>query len=183
MIMAKNNENSIISDDREFSRVDTCIPFEFSLVQKEECVNIRSRISTSPSIISSPMPELEDEALATYLKTINNKLDAVLNHIIFQKEGFLSLKMRPANISGGGMSFTSNQNYQLGDVLEIKMMLNVFQPIAMYLYGKVVATGAVGPDRKFDTSVRFIEMDDEIANAIVRYVFEVQRGQIRKRRE
>ena len=169
--------------EREFSRVDTCVPFEFKVVSKEEQANIRSRISTEPSVISEGMPELDDVAIMTWLKMLSSKLDTILNYIMYQREGFLSLKMRQLNISGGGMSFTANQNFQIGDVLEIRMLLNMFQPVALILYGKVVKTGPSGPDGKFDTAVQFIEIDDEIANAIVRFVFDVQRGQLRKRRE
>jgi hypothetical protein len=83
---------------RDFSRADTCVPFEFRLVPKEEQSNIRSRISTEPSVISGGMPELDDAALMDWLKLLNSKLDTVLNYIMFQREGFSSLKMRPLKI-------------------------------------------------------------------------------------
>ena len=179
----KMGEDPFITE-REFSRVDTCVPFEFAPVAPEEVPNIRSRISMEPSIIAGRMPDLEDEALAAWLRAINSKLDVILNHLVFQREGFADLKMRPLNISGGGMSFTSNQTYRVGDVLEIRMMLNMSQPIALYLYGKVVKTGEAGPPgSKFDTAIKFIEIADEVANAIVRFVFEVQREELRKRKE
>ncbi len=180
--MAIISEDPFISE-REFSRVDTCVPFEFSLVPPEEISNIRSRVSMEPPVISGRMPDLDDEALATWFKTINSKLDAILNQIMFQQQGFSNMKMRPLNISGGGMSFSSDQGYKIGDVLEVRMMLNMFQPVALYLYGKVVKTGSAGPDSKFDTAIRFVEIADEVANAIVRFVFEVQREQLRKRKE
>ncbi len=180
--MAQNQSDPFLTE-REFSRVDTCVPFEFRRIPKEEQVNLRSRISSEPSVISGGVPELDDEALQTWLKMLNSKLDTVLNYIMFQREGFSNLKMRPLNISGGGMSFTSNENYQIGEVLEIKMMLHIFQPVALFLYGKVVKIGTAGPGGQFDTAVQFIEIDDEIANTIVRFVFEVQRGQLRKRRD
>ncbi len=180
-----NRMQSPPQTDREFSRVDTCLPFEVTLVPEEERMSIRSRSSGSPSVISGSMPEPEDEALAVWLRTINNKLDAILNQVMFQKEGFLSLRMRPVNISAGGMRFNADKHFNLGDIVEVKMMLQAFNPVALYLYGKVVCAGTCGcePGSPFNTAVQFIEIDDEIANIIVRYVFEVQRGQIRKRKE
>lgn len=181
--MNQNQSDDPFLSDREFSRVDTRLPFDFRLVPEEELVNIRCTVSTEPSLISDSLPELEDENLYAWLQTINSKLDTVLNYIMFQKEGFLSLKMKPVNISGGGMCFTSDRLFKKGDILEIKMMLlQSFHPTALYLYGKVVKSEPAGTDQ-FITAVQFIEIDDDITNMIVRYVFEVQRGQLRKRKE
>ena len=185
-----NTSQNCTQTEREFSRVDTCLPFEVSLVPDEERMAIRSRSSISPSIVAGQMPEPEDEAVAIWLRTINSKLDAILNQVMFQKEGFLCLRMRTVNISAGGMRFKAEQPFKVGDIVEVKMMLQAFNPVALYLYGKVVGTGPCGvgtgpcgSEKQFDTAIQFIEMDDEIANIIVRYVFEVQRGQIRKRKE
>jgi hypothetical protein len=177
------NHDDVFIRERDFSRVDALVPFEFGLVPEEDKLSIRCHISTSPLIISESMPELEDEGLCTWLKILNSKIDTILEYIIFQKEGFLALKMRPLNISGSGMSFTSDQGYNIGDILEVKMMMNSFHPVALYLYGKVVKTEDTGSDPKFNTAIRFIEIDDDITNLIVRFVFEMQRGQLRKRKE
>jgi hypothetical protein len=180
--MSQHQHDPFLSD-REFSRVDTRVPFEFRLVPQEERINIRCTVSTEPSVIGGPLPELDDNDLSVWLQTINSKLDTILNYIMFQKEGFLSLKMRPVNISGGGMSFTSDRDFKLEDILEVKMMLHAFQPVALYLYGRVVKAEPAGDDRNFNIAIQFIEIDDDITNTIVRYVFEVQRGQLRKRKE
>ncbi len=167
---------------REFSRIDTRVPFEIRLVPEEEKTNIQSRISGELSFITGVLPEPEDVNLANWLKILNNKLDSIMNFLMFQKEGFFSLPLKALNISGGGMSFKAGQNFAVGDVLEIKMMLNMFQPVAIYVYGKVVKTGELGSEKGYDTAIQFIEIDDGITNAIVRFVFEVQRGLLRQER-
>jgi len=125
---------------REYSRVDANIPLSVRLVSDEEKPDIRARISGDLTIISpTPYEEPSDKTLAEWLKYINSKLDFLINLLSLKQEGFSSLPVKRVNISGGGISFFSDTPYNIGDVIELKTVLENLYPVAMYLYGKVLS--------------------------------------------
>lgn len=176
-----NKEEDKYANMREFSRVDAHIPLDARLVPANERNNIRAKISGDAILAEfRTLPDLQDKALADWVKMLNTKLDAIINMLVFQREGFSSLPFRHVNISGGGMSFASKDKYNPGDILEIKMMLPVMPPVALYVYGEVVNVETqVGG---YATAVKFIVMDEEIRDEIVKFVFKRQRDILREKR-
>ncbi len=175
------------SDDRdlrmrEFSRVDANIPFVVRLVSPEERKGMRSKI-TGESILAEfqTLTDLEDKLLSDWLKMLNAKLDAIINMITFQREGFGSLPFMQVNISGGGLNFSSPEKYNLGDVLEMKMMLPMMPPVAMYIYGEVVKLESHANVNSI--AVKYVAIDEEIRDEIVKFVFRTQREMLREKRK
>jgi hypothetical protein len=166
---------------REFSRVDAHIPFEVHLVPTDERHNIRSKIS-GETVLSEfqTLTDLEDKLLSDWLKMLNAKLDSIINMLTFQRDGFSSLPFVKVNISGGGLNFSSPDKHNIGDVLEIKMMLPMLPPVALYIYGEVVKVEK--QINSFNTAVKFIAMDEEIRDEIVKFVFKKQREILREKR-
>lgn len=167
---------------REFSRVDANIPLAVRQVLEEEKPNIRARISGDLTLISpKPTEDISDKVLGEWLKFINSKLDFLINLLSIQQEGFSSLPVKQVNISGGGMSFFSKTPYNIGDILEIKTVLELLYPVAMYIYGKVISCEKI--DDGFKIGVEFINIDEDIRDYIVRFVFHRQRQIIRQQKE
>jgi c-di-GMP-binding flagellar brake protein YcgR len=67
-----------------------------------------------------------------------------------------------------------------GDILEIKVMLTMQNPLALFLYGEVVEASKHSPE--FDTSVQFIAIADFIRDEVIRFVFEREREILRDKR-
>ena len=175
------------SDDRslrmrEFSRVDAHIPFSVRLVPTEEQKGMRSKI-TGESILAEfqTLTDLEDKLLSDWLKMLNAKLDAIINMITFQREGFGSLPFMQVNISGGGLSFFSQEKYNIGDVIEMKMMLPMIPPVAMYIYGEIVKLESHSNGNII--AVKYTAIDEEIRDEIVKFVFRRQREMLREKRK
>lgn len=167
---------------REFSRVDANIPLSVRLVSDEEKPHIRARISGDLTIIfPAPSEEPSDKILAEWLKCINSKLDFLINLLSIKQEGFSSLPVKQVNISGGGMSFFSDTPYNIGDVIELKTVLELLYPVAMYLYGEVLSCEKKNEEYKI--RVEFINIDEDIRDYIVRFVFHRQRQIIRQQKE
>ncbi|MCX8027110.1 MAG: PilZ domain-containing protein [Thermodesulfovibrionales bacterium] len=167
---------------REFSRVDAQIPFEFRVVSSDEVERAFSRVAADTTITYFSTPkEHEDRVLAEWLKLINNKLDSIIMLLTFHREGFSTLPYKDVNISGGGMSFYSKEHYDIGTVLELKMLLPMFPPVAMYVYGEVVKSES--HEDKWLIGVKFIKIEEEIRDEIVRFVFKRQRETLRERRK
>lgn len=166
---------------REFSRVDAHIPFDVRLVPPEDRKNIHSKISGDTILAEfRALPDLQDRLLADWLKMLNTKLDAIINMLVFQREGFSSLPFKNVNISGGGLSFPSKETYRSGDIIEMKMMLPIIPPIAMFIYGEVVnvETQVSG----YMIAIKFIALDEDIRDEIVKFVFKRQREILKEKR-
>jgi hypothetical protein len=175
-MMTEETENK-----REYSRVDTCIPLEYNLVRHEHKETMRARVA-GQSVLAEfkNLPNPDDQLIAQWLQSINTKLNEIIRLITLHHDGFNCLNMAKVNISGGGMSLNTGKSFAIGDVLEIKAMLGIQMPVALFLYAEVIDTGISHPE--YDTSVEFINMDDFIRDEIIRFVFETEREILREKR-
>lgn len=166
---------------REFSRVDAHLPFTVRLVPPEERTEARCRVS-GEVVLAEPqsLPELPDKLLNDWIQLLNAKLDAIISILTFERDGFGCLPLAPLNISGAGIGFVRTEHYALGAVLEIKLILPMIPPLPLYLYGEVV--NAEQRTGCWYTGTKFVEMDEEIRDAIVKYVFKRQRELLREKR-
>ncbi len=166
---------------REFSRVDAIVPLGVRLISPEEKQRIKARISGEINFIRAPLDEPMDKVLAEWLKMINSKLDYLINLWSFKEEGFSSLSTTEVNISGGGMSFVSDLSYNKGDILELKVVLESPSTVALYLYGEVVKCQMI--NNSYSVAVKFINIEEDIRDHIIRFVFHRQRQLLRQKRE
>lgn len=166
---------------REFSRVDAHLPFTVRLVPPEERATVRSRVSGEAALAETrALPDLPDKLLNDWIKLLNAKLDAVISILTFERDGFGCLPVAPLNISGAGIGFVTAEKYSLGDVLEVKMILPMMPPTALYVYGEVV-----NAEKRMDCwyiGTKFVAMDEEIRDAVVKFVFKRQREILREKR-
>lgn len=170
-----------VDNKREYSRVEAFIPLEYKLVKTEQKATVRCRLA-GESIIAEfkSLPNPDDQLIAQWLQSINAKLHEIIRLMTLQHDGFNCLNMTKVNVSGGGMSFHTGQSFLIGDVLELKVMLGLKKPLALFLYGEVVE--ASQPHLEYDTSVQFINMDDYIRDEIISFVFEKEREILREKR-
>ena len=167
---------------REYSRVDAFIPFQVRLVPLEERAVLRSRRSDEmASLHLQPLPDLEDTVLYECLKVINSKLDAILDLLTTQKKDMFALQPSHVNISGSGMSFETNERFSIGDVIEIRLILPTSGEDVFYIYGEVIKFEGKCADR-FIAFIRFTTIDEDIRDQIVKFVFEKQREDLRKKK-
>ena len=165
---------------REFCRVEVCIPFACRLVPPADQKKIRSHISGSSVYVGHEMlPEVKDPAIAEWLNLLNGKLDILIRLLTLEREGFYALPFECVVIGGGGLRFSSQEKYQPGDMVEIRMMLSPMNPVALYVYATVVSVSDRSPDGDYGTAVKFTMMDNSIQEEIVRFVFEHEREILR----
>jgi hypothetical protein len=166
---------------REYSRVDALIPIEVRVVPHEERLNIKCFIAGDTMLPDYQVPDdLNDPLLTEWLKMLNAKLDAVIGIIAKQQETSPRFSQKRVNISGGGLSFDSHEEYKINDLLEIKMILPVTLSSTLYVYGEVVDVRK--KEDYFQTAVKFVTIDDDIREQIVQFVFKAQRDIIRHKK-
>jgi len=169
---------------REYSRVDAYIPLGYRLVAPDEYHSLHARISGDAAIADFKLlPEMEDAQAAEWFGIINKKLDMIIRLLTVQGEGFQLLPHKAVNISGSGISFSAHESFQVGDTIELKMILAGVQapPLYLYAYGEVKKAERLTSG--YVISAKFINMDDAIRDEIVRFVFEREREIIREKRK
>ena len=166
---------------REYSRVDAYIPIAYKLIDPQHMKYIRSRVA-GELILSKfkSLPDPDDQVIAEWLKTINSKLNSIIRMLTMHHEGFDQLPLRKVNISGGGISFSSDTLFTPGDIIEFKLILTMQYPQSLFLYGEVIESKQ---DIEHNTSVQFIAIDDFIRDEIIRFVFEREREILREKRK
>jgi hypothetical protein len=177
--MAREEEQH--SKMREFSRVDSYLPLQARLVPAEERETIRARTSGPTSIGESrALPDLQDRLLNDWIKILNSKLDTIINILALQREGFSSMPVSSVNISGGGLGFFSKDRYTLGNIIEIKTVLPMTPPVALFIYGEVVKIDQ--RSNGYMVATKYVAMDEDIRDEIVKFVFRRQREILREQR-
>lgn len=174
-------EDEQYSKMRGFSRVDAHIPFEVRLVPQAERATIKSRtLGDMPLVDPRVLPELQDKVLGEWIRMLNSKLDAIMNKLSSQREGFGDLNLAHVNVSGGGLGFFSKDRYNLGDIIEAKLILPMMPPVALFVYGEVVKVDQT--PKGYMIATKFVATDEEITDEVVKFVFKRQREILREQR-
>lgn len=170
----------MVNNSRSYSRVNTYMPFDIRVISPSES-NIRSRISNEDAVLDSfHLPEILDKHLYQWLSTINAKLDMLLQ---VHNDEFCTMSFRPLNISASGMKFVSRDRYELGDQLEIKIVLHVNPHKIMYLVAEVIRVEQVSFRlNSYNIAVKFIDLTDEIKRELLEYDFRKQKEVLSKRK-
>ncbi|MEW6220309.1 MAG: PilZ domain-containing protein [Thermodesulfobacteriota bacterium] len=166
---------------REYLRVDAQIPLAVRRVPASEVRPRRARLAGEAFLSEwHTVPEVEDKRLNDWLVMLDAKLNAIISMLSFQDQGFHALPVCAVNISGGGMGFATAEAYSPGETLELKLILPFTPPVGLYVYGQVVKSEPAAEGHL--TAIQYQNMDEEIRDDIVRYVFERERELLRAKR-
>ena len=167
-------------DSRRYSRVNTYLPLEARLIPSEETDNLIAHVSKVGIVIDEVTPhELEDKVLGEWLKMLNDKMDSILEMLSSERQDTSHITLEPLNISAGGMRIRSPRSYDIGSVMEIKIVLPMRPYKILYLYGKVVRVEDT--PNFFNVAVKFIGMNDEVEEELLRFDFKKHREMLTMR--
>lgn len=169
---------------RGFFRVDDVFPVICRIVDCKD----RRAASCIFSGFGLDVDELDvsDETVSPrvwkMLVDINAKLEMILEKLNLESEGLTRAESIPVNISASGIRFFLDHPVEIGSMCELKMLLPVYPPVGVLAYGVVVRVEApVGG--KYETSLRFIDLVDEVRDIIIQYTLKRQREIIRRQRD
>lgn len=156
-----------MEDKRKHCRVDAKMPIGSRLLPKEEAAYAQSRLgSREGGMREFPLPpEQADPRLNEWLKMLNAKLDTLLALHASDKKDALEMKMRPVNISAGGIMFPSDAHYKPGDKIEIHMELPMKKPLPLVVIAEVVRV-----NQPLVSGI-FINMEESITQKLTDFVF------------
>jgi len=173
-------------DKRSFFRVDDVMPLEIRKAGESPKCSSRflSPFFTTDGVDLKGLDSQEDP-LTELLKAINSKLDFLINTVMLKEEGLDYEDTKPVNISATGMRFNFRDEMRPGDIVEMKMVLPTYPPVAILTYGEVVRTNKVPKDDGliYETAVRFTEMTEEVREEIIQYTLKRQRDVIKGKKE
>lgn len=168
--------------EREAVRIDVILPFKAKKISSEDVENKVARIIGDVPIFSYiPLKDTIDESLNSWLKLINAKLDYLINLLTREKEGFNDLPLLKVNISEKGIKFPSEIPFEIGDFVEIKTVMDIYQPLGFYLYGEVLRCEKKEKNI-YEVAIKFINLPKDIKEKISYFILQKERELIRELR-
>jgi hypothetical protein len=123
----------------------------------------------------------ENSKLYAMMEEIKAKMDFIINHFMLEKEGLLKPEKKFVNISASGLRFTLEKQVKVKDVLEIKLLLPTYPPVAVFAYGEVKRAKKLN-DNKYEVAIEYLNMGESVRNEIIQYTLCHQRESIRKQK-
>ncbi len=167
---------------REAVRIDVIIPIEVYPVSEKELENKSARIVGEMPLFSYiPLKDTLDEALNNWLKLINVKLDFIINLLTREREGFHLLPLKKVNLSEKGIRVAVKTPFEIGSYAEVKLVLDICEPLGFYLYGKVLRCEKKEED--YEIALEWLPMPIDIKEKLSFYILQKEREIIRSRKE
>ncbi len=164
-------------NQRTYPRACTLLPFTVRRLKQNGYAERNCRVTTDIIVIDGSLPPpVKDESLNLWLNMLNAKLDCLMRHAAPKQEDIVVMTFEPLNISGSGMSLMTQESLSIGDILEIRMVIQTYPSKVLSLYGEVVRVEAI-PNKaeSYTVSVKFRGMTDDVRNEILKFDFKKHR--------
>ncbi len=117
---------------------------------------------------------------------LNRKIDLLIH--MYLSEDFKNLMgsiPRAVNISASGMRFISEEKFEDGDLLEIGLILPMVPLLYMRFVGEVIRVKGITSYEtdRYAVATRFINIENDVRDDIIRYLFRRQREILRRRQD
>jgi Tfp pilus assembly protein PilZ len=167
-------------DHRSYERTSTLLPFQARRLLSGQCEGLDCRLTVGGIVFDDILPPaVEDERLCKWLNMLNTKLDYLISLTVPEQEGFASMNFEPLNISAGGMALIALEQFDKGDTLEIRMVLQAYPAKILQLYGEVVRVKPIpGKPKRYTVGVKFVNMDEHVRNEILKFDFKKHRERL-----
>jgi hypothetical protein len=165
---------------RSYERSSTLLPVKVRRLPMTERKGLACRLVTRGIVIDEALPPpVEDKNLHIWLNMINAKLDYLIRLSRVRQEEVNYVEIEPLDISGGGMSLATKEHLALGEILEIRIVIQAYPPKVLFLYGDVVHIKAV-PDKPdiYTLGIQFLGMCEEVRNEILKFDFKGHRHKL-----
>ena len=117
---------------------------------------------------------------------INRKLDLLIHMYLAEDfKDLMSSSPRDVNISASGIRFITNNSFEMGDLVEISLILPMVPLLFIRLVADVIRVKKVTSyeTQRYAAAVQFLQVDAETKDDIIRYLFRRQRELLRKRQD
>ena len=180
---------------RAHIRMDVVLLLKHRKLTSEECEDLDTITNNQDKEDLSPLsfslrPFMEGEGreeelgnidpfILNSLIDINLKLNLIISAISSEgKKNIFNRAPIEANLSEGGLGFTTMEEFSEGDICTLEIMLPVFPIAIIKTLGKAVRIKAL-PEGGASIGLQFINIKEEDRDKIVHYIFKKQREWLR----
>ena len=184
-----------ISNTRAHVRMDVVLLMKYLKLTPEECEDLDTITNAEDKADLSPLsfslrPFMEGEGreeelgnidpfILNSLIDINLKLNLIISAISSEgKKNIFNRVPIEANLSEGGLGFTTRDDISEGDICALEIMLPVFPIAIIKTLGKAVRIKPL-PEGGASIGLQFINIKEEDRDKIVHYIFKKQREWLR----
>lgn len=123
-----------------------------------------------------------DIAIANYCSMLTDQVDLLVNSLLPVSIFASNEPLQTVNISAGGLQFRSQNDYQIGDVLE---MIYVLFPKGDYipLLAEVVRSESGNASNENKIAVKYISINEADRELVIQHVMFKQRQLLQKNRQ
>jgi hypothetical protein len=115
------------------------------------------------------------------LSDMNSKLDLILDRLFGDTEETASAEAKEVTLSVSGVCFITQNKFNLGDLMEVKMFLPIHPPVWIVTYGNITRSDEVD-NLNHEIAIQFNEVEDEVRDILSYYTIKRQRELIMKQR-
>jgi c-di-GMP-binding flagellar brake protein YcgR len=116
-----------------------------------------------------------------YLKIIDSKINLITQALTAQDEAFSEHDMREVSLSAAGVAFTNDKPIQVGELLELRMLLTSCLAVIV-AFARVVQCKDISkdnPQNPFAICVEYVNMKEEDRELLIKHVIKKQMQQLR----
>jgi len=176
-------------DKRKYFRAKVLIPARWQALSAEEkklVENGQGRALLKRSDLTSPIDEFltrttpgsKEEQFYRCLQLVDNKLDFIIDQMFLRSTVDPPRLDNVIEMSGSGLKFTTLEALPSGTLLKMNLIMRGTFQYQMDLIVEVLRVDDKG--NGFLTATRFVEIDEETRDSIVKVVFQKQRQEIRR---
>jgi len=163
-------------EKRQYFRVEDICPLLVRKVPRD------SRPGKSRIVAMIEGCRFEDDAvdetvnprLWRLLLAMNSKLGLILEKLYIESEGLTEEKKQKISLSETGIGFTIPDRFEIGDLIQVKMLLPIIPFTGIVLYGEVIRVKE-HESNEYETALQFLDMDDDVRSVIRKHIFRRQR--------
>lgn len=194
----KNINKDAGNDKRKYFRIDDMVCFSYRVISWSEVRSSQEADSSLPVhkiTLKANLDRLSRELqplyniikssnsnVATYLASLDKKITILSEYLLEDDEIENDIEPQQVNIGGGGLMFVSEKPIVSGAMLELKMKL-LPECMSISSYAKVISCVQMdesSEQKKYNISVEFESMDDDVRDLITRHVLIKERALINK---
>lgn len=171
---------------REYFRVSDVLPLVAKRI--ENLTGKKSRILSgyfaglaAANFVGESADATINPKLWKLLCDINLKLDLILDRLSGNSEETTNAETREVSLSASGISFLTQDRFDLGDLIEVRVYLPIHPPVWVILYGHLVRISDANNGQQ-EVAVEFFDMDNEVRDVISYYTIRRQREIIMKKK-
>ncbi|KXJ49944.1 MAG: pilus assembly protein PilZ [Cycloclasticus sp. Phe_18] len=179
---------------RRFFRIDDELALSYRVIHSDE-LNVDESITAedTPASLANELEKMnevsrihfrhvekESPEVARYFSFIEAKINLLAHHIMMGSEDLFVKTTQPVNLSGSGVSFTTDSELNVGGCVEVKFIL---RPSLASIKSLAKVVSCRPSDEKFTMAVEFTQLSDDDRDLLIRHVVKKQMNDIREQND